>query len=390
MNKKIVIGVVILVLLCVSAFLFLKQQSGADQANMVYHPVQVERGTIQLTISSAGTIVPKTEIEVKSKASGKILRIYVRDGDRVKKGQLLLELDKTEEETKVKQAQATVLSAEAKVIQAKERFTDALRNEAQSQALLDDKLISLETYLKAKSDANSVSGDVKIAAASLMNAQEGLKNAQVSYADTEILAPIDGMVLERLVEEGQIISSGISASSGGTKLFSIGDMSQLLSKSDVDEVDIGKLKIGQPAQIEVDAYEGRVFRGKLSHISPKGVNQSNVTVFAIEIDITDPHKMLLKAGLTNTAKIIVEEKKDVLLLPTYAVTTIRNQSQVYIKEKNQYVAKKIKTGLNNYEQVEIVSGLSEGDMVYFSSSRSSNNQSSRQMGAQTRRLAGPH
>jgi len=362
-NKKTIwIGVVVILIAAIGIYFF---QFKKDKTETRYKPIKVTRGDIGLSISSAGTIVPETSIEIKSKASGKILNILVRDGDFVKKGQLLLVLDKTDEETRVKQAQSDVLSAEAKLIQAKEKLAEAMRNTVQTKSLLDDKLASKEDYLKALSQQNINIGDVKMASANLINVQEKLKSEQLNYADTEIVAPISGLILTRLVQEGQIISSGISASSGGTSLFTIGNMSKIISKSEVDEVDIGKLELGMPVELEVDAYPGKIFKGKLSHISPQGRVNSNVTVFDVEVDIQDRNKSLLKAGMTNTAKIIVQSKKNVLTIPSYVISGRGRHQTVWIKKGKTYIQTSIRTGLNNYEQVEILNGLSEGDTVYM-------------------------
>lgn len=332
---------------------------------MKYRPVKVEYGKIQLSVTSAGTIYPKTQVEVKSKASGKILKLFIEEGSLIRTGQLLVALDKTEEETKVRQCEADVMSAQAQVLQSKEKLQEAARTETQTKSLLDAKLTSLETFLKAQTAKNIAVSTLQISQASLISAQERLKNEKISYADTEIRAPINGIVLQKLVEEGQIIASGISASTGGTQLLTVGDMSHIIVKAEVDEVDIGKIKIGQEVRLEVDAFPNQIFQGKLTRILPQGVNKSNVTVFNIEIDVTDPQKSLLKAGMTATAKIMIDERTHILTLPTYAIQTRRGKPVVLIRDGKQYTQKTIKTGITDFDRIEILSGLSEGDEVYF-------------------------
>lgn len=344
----------------------------------------VRRGDIALSVSAAGTIVPKREVEVKSKASGTILKLHVRDGDWVKKGQLLVELDKTDEATKVRQAELERISAQARVTQATVRRDDAQRHHEQSKTLYKDAYISQDTLLKAASELNLAESELSISKATLLNTEEVLKNAKLRYADTEIRAPITGLVLSKWVEEGQLISSGISATTGGTPLMTIGDMSVVLSRAQIDEVDIGKVAVGQPATVQVDAYGEREFQGTLLHISPKGIDENNVTVFGIEIEIHDRKKDLLKAGMTNTAKIIIVKEENVLIVPAIAVhrdrstPTEKNRKDkpitnlktdrkpayyVWRKQGETRTKQPVTIGVTDYENTQIIAGLKAGDTI---------------------------
>jgi HlyD family secretion protein len=362
--------------------------------------ISVRRGDILISVSAAGTIGPKREIEVKSKASGAILKMHVRDGDWVTKGQLLVELDKTDEATKVRQAELDLVSAQAKLNQAIVRRDDAIRKYEQNVALREEAYISQDTLLQSASALKLAESDVNIAKAALLNTDEVLKNAQLRYADTEIRAPITGLVLDKLVEEGQLISSGISATSGGTPLLSIGDMSMVISSAEIDEVDIGKVEVGQPASVQVDAYGDRQFDGTLTHIAPKGTDKSNVTVFGIEIGITDHKKDLLKAGMTNTATITVIKEENVLLVPAIAIhrertpDTKEKQSRdtpkskttyyVWLKEGNNRTKQPVMIGATDYENTAIISGLKEGDIIESPNSGSQQKRTSGAGGTQNR------
>lgn len=367
MKKKII--VILLILFIAIATYISKKYMLKEKDTIVYSSAKAQISSIQLNISAAGTICPKKEIEIKSKASGEILKLLAKDGDYVKKGQLLIELDKTEEQTKVNQALADVMVARARVDQAKEYASESKRNYQNQNLLYKEKMISEETMLKAQSQMNIKLSDLTIASANLLSAREKLKNARLSYADTEIRSPIDGIVLEKLVEEGQIISSGISASTGGTIIMTIGDMDKLISLAEVDEVDIGKLEIGQQTSIQVDAYEGKSFQGILSHISPKGENKSNVTVFSIEVNIIDQDKHLLKAGMTNTAQIIYADKQNIITIPSTALLNGKRRQFVLIKQGDDYIRKQVLSGLNDYQQVEITDGLEAGDTIYYTTKK---------------------
>lgn len=363
-KKKVVIGLLAVAGLAGSWVLISGALFSPEEAPQ-FRTETVRRETVSVSISSAGYIGPKRLVEVKSKASGEILKIHVRDGDKVNKGDLLVELDKTEERTRVRQAEADVMATQARLAQAQVKLEEARRNYSHMALLLEEKLITGEEALKAKSQLSLAETDVKISRASLVTSEEQLKNARVRFADTEIRAPITGTVLEKFVEEGQIIASGISSTTGGTALMTIGDMSSIISTAEIDEVDIGRLKVGQTALVNVDAYPNRAFKGELVHIAPKGIDQSNVTVFNIEINITDPDKQLLKAGMTNTATILVEERQNVLTLPSYAVQFRQGRHMVLVAKHGakEPEPKPVKVGLNDYERIEVVSGLAEGDTV---------------------------
>ncbi|HAR63551.1 MAG TPA: hypothetical protein DCS13_08820 [Candidatus Margulisbacteria bacterium] len=361
MNKKIVLGVIVTIV-AVAGGVYFKTAKG-DQGT-AYSSELVKRRTLQVVVSSSGTINAYREIEVKSKASGNVLKLHVKEGNIVNNGQLLLELDKTEELSRIRQNQASVMAAEARMTQAKEKGKEAARIYKQQATLAKDKLITSEQLLQAESSRILAGADMKIQEAALINAQEQLKAEELRYADTEIKAPINGVILQQLIEEGQIISSGISSNNGGTLIFVIGDISRIIAKAEVDEVDISKIYVGQKVNITVDAYENRIFEGVITHISPKATNKSNVTVFDIEIEITDKHKASLKPGMTATAEIVVSQKINVLSLPSQAIVTRKKSSFVLLKENNDYVKRKIEKGLDNGEYTEIIRGLNEGDTVY--------------------------
>lgn len=350
-----------------------RSKPGFDPKN--FQAVTVERKDIRLSISAAGTIAPQREIEVKSEASGEVLKVYVEAGDSVKKGQLLMALDKTDETTKVNKAEASLMSARAGLIKSQETLSEAERQYRQQQELFISKMVSNEDLLTARSAYRIAEANVTIASASVLTAEEDLNDARESYADTEIRSPVDGLVLEQLVEEGQIISSGISSTTGGTLIMTIGDMGALISEAEVDEVDIGNVKVGQRTIVEVDAYEGEEFEGVLTHISPKGEIQSNVTVFSVEIEITAPQKAKLLAGMTNTAEIIYEDRQNVLSLPVKAVRSREGRSGVLIKDNDHFVPRRVTTGISDYKTIEIVNGLSEGQIVYYPSTQKKDSQS---------------
>lgn len=386
MKKKIVL-IALIALLAIGAGLYYTTKKKGDQPPL--QPLQPERKDLIVTVSSSGTINAIRNIEVKSKASGNVLKLHVQDGDVVKKGQLLLELDKTDELSKVRQTQASLMAAQARVNQAEEKLTQANRNYDQQAALANDKLITPEQLLQSTSARNLAAADLKIQQAALINAQEDLSAEQLRFADTEIRSPIDGVVLQKLVEEGQIISSGLSANNGGTLIFVIGDLSRLIAKAEIDEVDISKINVGQKVRLAVDAYDKRTFDGVLTHISPQAITKSNVNVFEIDIEVTDPDKGLLKPGLTATSEIIIDSRRQALTLPVSAVYRKHRHFYVMEQQAGRLVEVPIKKGLENDTDVEILDGVNENDTLYIKPKESNgNSRSGQRRNSQMRMMGG--
>ena len=380
-HKKNKYWLILIILFVALLIWWLIPKQNKEEAN--FEPLQVSTADLTLKVSASGTISAYRQVEVKSKASGNILKLLAKEGDVVKTGQLLLVLDKTTELSLVNQCKATVYSAEANKEQAEESLKTAKRNLDQQATLLKSKFTTKEAFLLAESAYNLAKAMAKTKEAALIIAKEQLKTEMIRFADTEIRSPINGVILQQLIEEGQIISSGISSTTGGTSLFIVGDISKLLAKVDMDEVDISKIHLGQEVNVLVDAYQNRKFSGLITHIAPQAVTKSNVTVFSIEVTIVDKDRNLLKPGMTTTCEIIVANAKNAQALPNQAIYFEKNQSFVYVKENGKIVLKPIKIGIETDDETQILSGLTNNETVYIR--KSSNSRNERRSGNGNRR-----
>ena len=187
---------------------------------------------------------------------------------------------------------------------------------------------------------------------------------QLSY--TTILAPIDGIVLSRDVEVGDAVSSILVMGSAATLVMTIGDTSEVYVKGKVDESDVGKVYLGQPARIKVESFKDKTFTGKVTKISPMGTEKDNVTTFEVRVSITNPGGEL-KAAMTANAEIILEEHKNVLQIPEGALIYDKDKkASVEIPEPSAKDGKKkvaVQVGISNGAKAEILGGLKEGDQV---------------------------
>jgi HlyD family secretion protein len=227
------------------------------------------------------------------------------------------------------------------------------------QLALNKQMTSLRNIAVSRADIARAKAQVAQAQAALDRADEDLRNST-------IVSPMDGLVLSRDVEIGDAVSSILVLGSQATKLFTLGDVSDVYVLGKVDEADIGKVYLGQPARIVVESFKDKKFSGKVTKISPLGVEKDNVTTFEVRVSIHNPSGEL-KANMSANAEIILEEKKNVLLVPEAAViydkqrkTSLEVPDPANEKGRRQLAAK---LGISNGVKTELIAGLKEGDKV---------------------------
>ena len=291
-------------------FLGNNQNIEAAPAGQVTRIVTIERGDLNLTVSANGVVQPINRIEVKSKASGQIEQLNIEEGQFVEKGSLLIALDQKTAQNDFDQAKADLALAEASASQqennhkrAEELFTKALISQQERDQ------INVE-YVRAKSQ--------------LLKARAALATMQERLQDTRIIAPSSGIVLSKNVEVGQIISSGVSNVGGGTVLATIADMDQVHVETNVDEVDIGKVREGQRARVVADAFPDDGFNGEVIRISPLGKSQQNVTTFSVVILVRNLNGKL-KAGMSCSVDIEIFRRQQIILVPNEALKDPRSE-----------------------------------------------------------------
>jgi HlyD family secretion protein len=353
---------------------------------------KVERGDVVKSVVATGKVEPITKVEIKSKASGIVKKLYIEAGDRVKAGQVLAELDRVEMEAQVRQSEAqlqsseaTWHSAEADLARSKvdaegvdvpmlKRAWDRAQGMAKqgvvSRATLDE---AEKNYVMATNRQQVAQAQVLVTTAKMAQARADVKRAeatllqlreQLSY--TTIVAPIDGIVLSRDVEVGDAVSSILVMGSASTLVMTIGDTREVYVKGKVDESDIGKVFLGQPARIRVESFKDKTFLGKVTRISPMGVEKDNVTTFEVRVSINNPGGEL-KAMMTANAEMILEEHKNVLNVPESSLIYDQSKSaSVEVPDAKAKDGKRklaVQAGISNGAKTEILGGLNEGQQV---------------------------
>jgi len=353
---------------------------------------KVSKGDVARSVVATGKITPITQVEVKSKASGIVEKLYVDINNVVHKGQPLAQLDQQEitdqvaaQRAQLAAAQANVTNFEAALDQDKvnaaapdlpmykvtlDRNTEMVKQGLVPQQNLDnanrDYLAALTKRDSSKAQIGVDNAKLKQARAQVSQSEASLNQLQEQLGYTTIVAPMDGVVLSRDVEIGDAVSSILVLGSTATLVMTVGDTTEVYVKGKVDEADIAHVYMGQPARIKVESFRDRYFQGKVTKISPMGVEKDNVTTFEVRVSINNPGGEL-KAQMTANAEILLDEHKNVLTVPENAVIyDNQKNTTVEIPDKKEKEGKRkisVKVGLSNGSVTEIVSGLKEGDQV---------------------------
>jgi len=390
-RKRIIIVsaiVVVLVLIVGVAVAFSRGSSKIDPSKLA----KVEKGDLAKSVVATGKVEPITKVEVKSKASGIVKKLLVEYGDRVKKGQLLAQLDKIEIEAGVEQSRAALQAAQANLKGAEadyerskvdaespdvpllkrayDRAVQMAKDGVVSESALDDAerayKLAVNKQNVARAQMMVLQAKIAQSQAEVAHDQANLKQLDEQLNYTDIVSPIDGIILSRDVEMGDAVSSILVLGSSATLVMTIGDTREVYVKGKVDESDIGRVYLGQPARIKVESFKDKTFNGVVTKISPMGVEKDNVTTFEVRVSINNPGGEL-RAEMTANAEIILEEHKSVLQVAEGAIIYDKDRkASVEVpdpkgKDGQRKVA--INIGISNGAKTEVLNGLKEGDQV---------------------------
>ncbi len=360
--KGILITGISLISVIAGITIFFLSSKGSDSGmnEVKIKEVIVERGTFQIIVMANGVVKSIDRIEIKSKASGEIVELPAEEGDFISQGDLIARLDQKDERAEVAQAQADFDIAKAELKQAQSTFDR--RNQ-----LFQDNLISEE-------EQGQITLDLAVAKGKVIQASTTLERAQERLSEAVVRAPIDGVILQKYVEKGQIIASGVSTVSGGTPIVDIADMSSVYIEAGIDEIDIGKVQIGQFATVIADAYPELEFNGKIVRIAPEARIEQNVTLFDLVVEVMN-NDGKLKSGMNTRVEIEIVKKENVLLAPaiTMQIPDVKdlkdyqkrdvNIRKVLLKQGDKFIPQLVEIGLYNFKQVIILAGVEEGSIL---------------------------
>ena len=339
---------------------------------------EAETQQLELTVEASGTVEAISSIEIKSKASGQILFLGAEIGDYVEEGVVLARIDQRTPTNTLSQANADLEVAKVRLINAQNQFERS--NRLHSEGNISDK--SFEDAQEAFSSAR----------AQQVRAQVFLENARIALDDTSVRSPIAGTVISRPAEVGQVITSPTSAVGGGTLLMEMADLNKVRVRALIDEIDIGKISIGQEVTLKVSAYRDKKFVGIVSKIEPMSKVDQNVTTFPVLIDIENRDNLLLIGMNTDVEIEILNEAVDIAL-PAGSLRTRKDITSAagllginkielnsflekrvdgenfdaYIvlkKTKNGAKPAWVKVGKTDLNYVEIKQGIEKTELVY--------------------------
>lgn len=356
----------------------------------------VERHEISVSVEANGTVEPISIVDVKSKASGQIVRMPVEIGSTVAAGDLLVQIDTRDVQNQYDQAEAVLDAAKARV-----DVSAAQRKRA--DGLFAEQVITAEEHESAILEyANGQSAFVK--------ARTDLDLARQRLEDATVRAPIAGTVIEKPVSVGQVISSATSSVSGGTTLLMMADLKKIRMRALVNETDIGNVRPGQAASVVVDAYANREFAGIVEKVEPRAVVEQSVTMFPVLVSLSNDEGLLMP-GMNGEVTVVVERQADALSVPIDAVRGMselpaaaaalglnadslraemrarggerggrgdgaeraeraegepRGNGQarlVFVKSNGAFAPRVVRLGVSNFDYAQVVSGLEEGEEV---------------------------
>jgi HlyD family secretion protein len=331
---------------------------GGSRQDAAFKTVAVTRGDVVEKALAVGSIKPRREIAIKSKISGIVKRSYREMGDRVRAGDALFELLPDPTPLELTEARRELEIAQA-------GFDQVQKNSERLRALSVQGIVSSQDLEKAEREIQEVSIRLNLATERLALVEKGrIKTARLTV-ESILRAPIDGTVLELLVNEGDPVVP-LTSYQAGTPLATLANMSDLIFRGTVDEIDVGKLREGMPARLKVGALPDARVEGRVYKIAPKSKSTEGATLFEVEIELLPVGGVVLRAGFSANADVAIKEKRAVLLLPERLVTFADGRASVEVPGVGANAApvrKDIQVGLSDGINVEVTQGLAEKDAV---------------------------
>lgn len=351
------LAIIFAVLLTAGALSALVLKSGdKDNKNGAMDTVTVERGNLVEYALAVGHIEPRNEIEVKSKISGVVSKVFAEEGDFVRAGDPLLEI--RPDPTPIELAEAK------RNVERSELALDNLQRELfRVHQLHSRQMVSEHEYQALEKNVRDAEINLQLSRERLELLESGRILIGETLIESVIKAPADGYILQKYVDMGDPIVP-LTSYQAGTALMTLARMDDLIFKGTVDEIDVGKLQEGMAVDIRIGALPGVTVEGELTRISLKAASRDNSTVFPVEIRIINNDGHVLRAGYSANANVVIDRRENILLIPERVVTFNDDKSTVEIPSKENGRKKvDVRLGLSDAIHVEVMEGLEEGDLV---------------------------
>lgn len=353
--------------------------AGLRDKGMLVQVATVGREDLQAKVSANGTIQAVTKADISANVMGQVTRLAVKEGDVVKKGQFLMEIDPRNARANTDAMKANLQAAQSQLVSATAALAQAKSDFERAKANRDAGIISAADFEKARTTFETAQADQKTAQRRMEQAKANVSQSEVGLGYSTITAPMDGIVTARRIEPGETAVPGIQ-NQPGTVLLTISDMSKVEAEMEVDEASIPSVKLGQEAQIRIDAYPNQVFQGQVTEVGGSPITKTSVndaTKFKVKVWIKNPPSTI-KPGLSAQADIFTGSRTQVLAIPFQALVmrdikpkpgqtlkpgAPREEEGVYLMESGKAKFAAVKTGLMGDLSVEVLSGLKGGETL---------------------------
>jgi HlyD family secretion protein len=396
MRRRVYIIIVAAVAVAAAAVIIASVSGKRGESARQPRTVRAERGNIVIKVTESGVVAPLTVVNVKSELAGEVKQLFVEEGDSVRAGDRLALVQ--QESSQAQQ----IAQARASVERAKLDLTDAERNLERQRDLFERDFIAKkdvedaeQTYKRSQIQYELAEKQLWVVLGGGAEQSDSGGLGAKAFDNITVTSPISGVVISLDVEQGEMITSGTQAyGGGGTVLMTIADLSKMVVTTDVNEVDVGKIRVGQPAQIGFDAIRNRVYNGVVKRIAPAGTVSGNVVVFPVEVEITGAAGAhgrggtgLIKPGMTADLDIIIARAESVVYVPKETIINQGGGPAVMLLQDGKEILRPVTAGLEDEVDVEIKDGLQEGDEVLIANGRPASSQ--QQQARQSQRGGGP-
>lgn len=355
-----------IVLVAGSAAAWAKRGAGKPEPLDAAALVTVRKGALAIEVVETGRVAAREKVELKSKVAGQVTSVLVREGDVVKKGQLLMSLDPIDYDREVARADAEVKRYENDVERARAVFERTRRG--------------VEAGVVGHNEADDARFDLLAKEATVRSAQVTLATARDKVRYTKLYAPLAGTVTHRGIEPGEVVVPGVQSTFEGKPLLSVADLSTLVVNVDLHQIDAAKVALGQSAAITLDALPGASYKGKITKVAPASVKRTGkeVEVFPVEVTL-EAADVKVRPGMTADVRIHLDERPAVLAAPVEALVTengatfvTRVSGEGGPAQRKEKVA--VKAGVRNEREIELLEGVGEGDRLLLAPPASSANE----------------
>ena len=344
--------------------MFWKSSAAAESGKKPARPTTalVASRNINFAISAAGEITPAEQVSVRPEVSGRIDKLPVDIGDKVKKGEVLFTLDDQDLQTEKSQRQIEIEGAKLQVNSARLATEKVDLAFNRNKDLFGQKLVSKEIFDNSVNELEVVKNAHAIAQNNLERSQAALRVVEDKLSKTKIVAPFDCTILTRPVSVGQAVS-GASGVNSGTEVLTIADLSELIINAHINQADVTRMTADQKVQIEVEAVPGLKLFGRLDRIAPQATIKNGIKGFATRIIVKNDETTGIRPGMTANLTIPLQSADNVIAIPLAAVFTDQGNRFAYVREGEKFARVPIQIGVSDYDFAEVTKGLNGGEIV---------------------------